>query len=60
MLGNDWGGIAVSCGMEAGVVRVVIGDAMAELGEKGNGEGGSDEFGELDDVVTADVTGTGC
>ena len=58
MLGNDWGGIAVSCGMDAGVVRVVMGEA--EFGEKGNGEGGSDEFGELDDVVTADVTGTGC
>ena len=50
----------VSGGTDAGVVRVVMGDAMAEFGEKGNGEGGSDEFGELDDVVTADVTGTGC
>lgn len=50
----------MSGGTDAGVVRVVMGDAMAEFGEKGNGEGGSDEFGELDDVVTADVTGTGC
>jgi len=49
----------VSCGTDAGVVRVVMGDAMAEFGENGNGEGGSDELGELDDVVTADVTGTG-
>lgn len=46
--------------MDAGVVRVVMGEARAEFGEKGNGEGGSDEFGELDDVVTADVTGTCC
>ena len=47
-------------GTDAGVVRVVMGDATAEFGENGNGEGGSEELGELDDVVTADVRGTGC
>jgi len=50
----------VSGGTDAGVVRLVIGDATAEFGENGNGEGDNEELGELDDVVTADVSGTGC
>jgi hypothetical protein len=49
----------VSGGTEAGVVTLVIGDATAEFGENGNGEGDNEELGELDDVVAADVTGTG-
>jgi len=60
MLGNDWGGIVVSGGTEAGVVKLVMGDATAEFGENGNGEGDNEELGELDDVVTADVAGTCC
>lgn len=50
----------MSGGTDAGVVRLVMGDATAEFGENGNGEGGNEEPGELEDVVRVDVTGTGC